>query len=254
MKLSSGPLSKGKNITRDKFWLIVYAGTLLTIALLGCKRRPEPSDSKPRNLHEAAKTGDKAAAEEFLAKGMQVNDGDRFGWTPLHLAAWHGKTDIVELLLQNGAQVDARDKYQMTPLHWAAAYGQKDVAQLLVAKGANVNAKNEHGGTPLSATTMGRNECRAVAELLIASGVDVNVRHIDGSTVLHKAVINGQPEMLKLLLSKGANANAKDDDGKSPLDRAIILSETKFRRGSAFAKRKKAFEECVQILRDYEVK
>jgi len=64
----------------------------------------------------------------------------------------------------------------------------------------------------------------------------------------------GHPEIVELLLSKGADISAKDNDGKTSVDRAIILSEAKFRRGTAFAKRKKAFKECVRILREYEAK
>lgn len=168
------------NTRRANIRQIVAIGTLLAIALCGCKRKPEPSNSRPRNLLEAAKIGDRAAAEEFLAQGMPVNDRGTLGLTPLHLAAWYGHTDVVELLLRNGAQVDAKDKRGMTPLYWAAAEGNKQTVQLLIAE--------------------------------------------------------------------GANANAKDNDGKTALDRAIILSKTKFRRGSAFAKRKKAFEACIRIL------
>lgn len=240
---------------RGKIWLIATIGIILAIANCGCRRKPASSRTKPNTIREAIRNGDKTAVEEFIAQRGRINGRDRFGLTALHWAAWYGEIDIVKLLLSRGADIHAKCKEGgMTALHYAAAYGQKEVAELLITKGANVNAKNVYGVTPLASTAMGRGESRAVAELLIANGADINAKHRNGSTPLHDAVLNGQPAMVSFLLSAGANAKAKDNNGETPLGRAIILSETRFRRGSAFAKRKKAFKECVRILREYEAK
>lgn len=193
-------------------WAILIAGIVTATSLTGCTRKPKHSQT----IHEAVKNGDKDTVEEFLAQDIQVNSKDKFG---------------------------------LTPLHYAAMYGQKEIAELLIAQAADVNTKNNGGGTPLGSAAMGIGQNREVAELLIANGADVNTENFQGQTPLHQAVMAGQPTIVRLLLSEGANPKAKDNDGKTPLDRAIIFSETKFRRGTAFAKRKKAFEECVEILR-----
>lgn len=233
--------------------LVVVTGIVVALALTGCKRKSDQPKVKPQSIHEAAKRGDRVAAEKFLAQGVQINTKNEAGLTPLHLAAWHGRTEVMELLLACGANIHAKCREAgMTPLHYAAAFGQKEAAELLIANGAEVDAKNKRGGTPLGNAAMGTGRNREVAELLIANGADVNTRNLDGRTPLHKAVISGQPAIVGLLLSKGANMNVKDNYDKTPLERAIILSETRFRRGSAMAKRKKHFEACVQILREHE--
>lgn len=229
--------------------------TIIIIPISGCKRKSTDTATTSQTIHEAARKGDKVSIEEFLNKGVQVNKRDNLGFTPLDFASWYGHLDIVKILIANGADVGSRDKNLMTPLHWASAYGRKEVAEFLIEEDADIHAKNQNGGTPLSATTMGGGgNCKGVAELLIANGADVNVKLRDGATALHRAVLNGQPTILELLLSEGANADAKDHLRKTPLDQAITLSETRFRRGSPMAKRKKAFNACVEILREHGAK
>ena len=235
--------------------LILTIGMLVFITICSCKRKLDSPKAKPQTIYEAAKIGDKAAIEEFLAQGTRIDGKDRFGLTPLHWATWYGNTEVVKLLLVKGADIHAKCREGgMTPLHYAAAYCHKEIAELLISNGADINARNKGGGTPLSNAAMGTGHNKEVAELLIANGADVNTKNFDGRTPLHNAVINRQPEILILLLSKGADATAKDGDGKTALERAIILSETKFRRGSIQAKQRKKFEDCADILRQYEAR
>ena len=230
-------------------WICLIVLTLAFMELLGgCKRSSSSSPKQARSIHEAAASGDKDAVERFLAEGASVNARGEMGLTPLHIAAWHGHSEVVELLLERGADLEAVDKTGMTALHWGAAYGALETVKTLVAKGANVNAKNRNGGTPLGATTMGRGECEEVALFLLGKGADLSVRHSDGSTILHKAVLNGQPNVLRILLENGADPAVKDKDGKTPLDRARAISQANFRRGTTSAKKKPQFEMCVQIL------
>jgi ankyrin repeat protein len=236
-------------------WTSVIALVVfLTVGVTGCKRDSKSRLQQAQNIHEAAASGDKDAVERFLAEGVSVNAPGEMWLTPLHLAARHGHTEVVELLIATGADLEATDKTGMTALHWAATYGSLHVVKTLVAKGANVNAKNKHGGTPLSAATMGQGECEEVALFLLANGSDPRVRHSDGSTILHKAVLNGQPDVLRILLEHGAEPAVKDKDGKTALDRARAISQAKFRRGSASAKKKPQFEMCVQILEQQSTK
>jgi cytohesin len=247
----STPLVSNDKGLRGK--IICWSSLIALVVFLtggapGCKRDSNPRPQQAQNIHDAAASGDKDAVERFLAEGASVNAQLEIGLTPLHIAAQHGHTEVVELLIVRGADLEARDKTGMTALHWAAAYGSLNAVKALVAKGANVNAKNKHGGTPLSAATMGRGECEEVALFLLANGADLAVRHADGSTILHKAVLNGQPDVLRILLEHGADPAVRDSDGKTALDRARAISQAKFRRGSPSAKKKPQFEMCVQIL------
>jgi len=49
-------------------------------------------------LHDAAAAGDINAVRRLLAAGADVNEKDRFGFTPLDIAALRGHDDIVALL------------------------------------------------------------------------------------------------------------------------------------------------------------
>lgn len=236
---------RGKIICWSSVIALVF---LLSAGATGCKRDSKSKPRQAQSIHEAAASGDKDVVERFLAEGASVNARGEMGLTPLHIAAWHGHSEVVELLLERGADLEAIDKTGMTALHWAAAYGALETVKTLVAKGANVNAKNKYGGNPLGAVTMGRGECKEVALFLLDKGADISLRHSDGSTVLHKAVLNGEPDVLRILIENGADPAVKDKDGKTALDRARAISQAKFRRGTIRSKKKPQFEMCVQIL------
>ncbi|KAH0536570.1 hypothetical protein FGG08_006578, partial [Glutinoglossum americanum] len=112
---------------------------------------------KQISLHEAACSGDEAAARLLLEMGVDVATKDKSGWTALHWAAERGHEAVVQLLLEKGADVAAKDEPGLTALHLAAWMGREAVAQLLLEKGADVAAKDESGWTALHlAAWMGR--------------------------------------------------------------------------------------------------
>jgi len=205
--------------------LLILAGILITTGFLGCKRKStEPhteSQAKPQTIHEAAKLGDEVAVKEFLA---------------------------------NNVPVDTKDKFGMTSLHYAAAYGQQEVVRLLIDNGAAIEAENKGGGTPLGEAVMGLGGNFEIAELLIAKGANVNAKNFNGLSILHKAVMNGEPAIVRLLLVNGANANTTDKLGETPLERAISLAEEQFRPGSKMAEKKERFRECAKALQEYQEK
>ena len=104
---------------------------LATALLAGCTAistgiqyiiiRPFINDPKP--LHQAAQSGDIAAAKELIADGANVN-ATAYGpaWTPLHLAArdWH--LAVVKLLVAHGAKVNTKDRAGDRPLDLATEH------------------------------------------------------------------------------------------------------------------------------------
>src|SRR6185369_9394641 len=73
-------------------------------------------------IHDAARAGDVVVVTSLLNQGMNIEDREPTGETPLISAALAGQTQIVILLLDRHAAIDARNDRGLTPLH-AAAYG-----------------------------------------------------------------------------------------------------------------------------------
>jgi ankyrin repeat protein len=117
------------------------------------------------HLFDGAVTDDVDAVRRSICWGVDVNAGDRFGLSPLHLAS---SRDIAVLLIAGGADVNVRANNGVMPLHLATISQREGVAELLIAHGADVNAKDAFGLTPLQlAIATGR---VAIADLLRQHG------------------------------------------------------------------------------------
>ncbi|EEF41675.1 protein VAPYRIN-LIKE [Ricinus communis] len=92
-------------------------------------------------LHRAAGLDDVNGIKNCISEGVNVNDRDQNGWTPLHRAAFKGRIESVRTLLSYGAIVDPVDDDEYTPLHCAVETGHIQVAMLLMAHGAKANVK-----------------------------------------------------------------------------------------------------------------
>lgn len=67
-------------------------------------------------LINAVENGDSTTVRVLINNGMDVNDWDEYGTTPLMIAASNGHTDIVRLLLNAGADVNVQSEYGYTAL------------------------------------------------------------------------------------------------------------------------------------------
>ena len=61
-------------------------------------------------LFEAAKLGDIDRTTELIYEGLDVNDCDANGVTPLIMACSVGNLELVELLLEAGAEKGCQDR------------------------------------------------------------------------------------------------------------------------------------------------
>ena len=118
-------------------------------------------------LFDAIAAGNKAAVEQALADGADVDSRARDQATPLIAAALDDQLAIAELLLSKGADVMARNSGGFTPLHAAAFSGSLPIAKLLLEKGAVLeDSANKSGVTPLMVA--GEENHVELAEFLIA--------------------------------------------------------------------------------------
>ena len=93
--------------------------------------------------------------------------------------------------------------------------------QNAISSGANINGRNEFGGTPLMCAAVSNENVESIKTLVKFGAALVD---IDDSmkTVLHYAVINKNPEVVKYLLDAGLNleVNETDINGNTPLTAA----------------------------------
>ncbi len=141
----------------------------------------------------------------FIQLGVDVNQQNRTGGTPINYAAHNGYVDIVELLIKSGANVNCPKN--ASPLTMAIRGKHDDVIKQLIKAGADVNIKGDFGFPPLIlASFLGDKE---IVKLLIQSGADVNIKDNKGNTALGEARKKGYDDIVTILQEAGAFEQSK---------------------------------------------
>lgn len=79
----------------------------------------------------AASGGDMDEIRRLHAVGVDLNESDYDGRTPLHLAAAENQVEVVKYLLENGANKTAKDRWGATPIKDAKKTKNTDLVSLL---------------------------------------------------------------------------------------------------------------------------
>ncbi len=96
------------------------------------KRLKRKNAKGETHLHRAAIKGNWRFAERMLRLGLDPNEADNAGWTPLHEACNRGSLSVVRVLVRHGADVNrfgGQGEQRETPLHDAAKMGHLKVGQ-----------------------------------------------------------------------------------------------------------------------------
>lgn len=172
---------------KTKAFVLICA---MLLAVSGCAAFRSP-------LVKAAAKGDVKTAQQLIKSGADINEKDRYGYTPLLWAVYSNQLEAVKTFIQMGADIESQDVSGSTPLTLAASYNYSDIAELLVKNHANVNAKDINGQTPLCYAVMYGNE--SLMKILIDSGADVSVKDKNGQTLLQYALVYRQIDAVALL-------------------------------------------------------
>lgn len=152
--------------------------------------RETPDKFGPKDLLEAAESGDVSKCRRLIAANADVNYADtrtgchKLGNTALILAACGGHIDIAALLLQHGAKtkIDLADECGWSALICAAQYNHAKVLKLLLDNNASIEHPDKKGMTALLwAASEGHTN---IAEILVTKGANAGHANNDGETAL----------------------------------------------------------------------
>ncbi len=135
------------------------------------------------NLHDEVSKGDLKQIKELIIRGVDVNEKDSNGYTPLHIAARNGNVEIARYLIAKGAIINVKSENEKTPLHYAAQYGHLSAVKLLVEKGAIVDARDEEWQTPMAIAVKGSH--MDVVNYFFNHGADLNVKDKEGEPLFN---------------------------------------------------------------------
>jgi ankyrin repeat protein len=176
---------------------ILLAGLIVAVIL--------NAGARDTRLADAAERGDRAAVQQLIRSGADVNAAQGDGTTALHWAAAKEDAEMAKMLLAAGASVKAVTREgDMTPLIMASMAGDTDVIEVLIGAGADVNATKSAGTTPLMlAAASGKVEA---VKTLLDHGAGVNAKEAShGQTALMFAAGMGRGDVIRLLLQRGAD-------------------------------------------------
>ncbi|XP_030549976.2 potassium channel AKT1-like [Rhodamnia argentea] len=190
----------------------IMEGVLLeTENMLACGRM-----DLPLSLCFAAMRGDDLLVNQLLRRGLDPNESDNSGRTPLHISASKGSENCVLLLLDFGADPNRRDSEGNVPLWEAVLGGHEPVIKLLAENGANISS----GDVGQFACTAAEQNNLYLLKEIVYYGGDVTRPSSNGNTALHVAVSEDNLEIVKFLLEQGADIDKLDAHGWTPRDLA----------------------------------
>lgn len=164
----------------------------------------------------------------LLENGADVNAQDKEGNTPLHYLVKRADVKTTKLLLDSKANIQIKNLKFENPLFEAVSEANVKVVRLLLGHGSYIESSDFEGRTPLhkAAHANFRNSHFEVAESLLKHGADVNAQDKDGRTALHHLVMVKKPlagvKIVELFLNFNADVSIKDNSNETPVVKAII--------------------------------
>ena len=169
--------------------------------------------------------------EELAVGGLDVNELDFRGYTPLIWAVRRKDNEAVELLLKARADPNLLTPTGSSALHFAAWTGNLACVKMLLNFGSKIGQVNANGTNALMFAAINSSNLEML-EVLASVGIDVLNRNTFGKVALHCTVTFDEGSSAlktKLLLDLGANVNAQDNEGDTPLHdslRQLVNSAT----------------------------
>lgn len=185
----------------------------------------KPKDNNRTQLHHAVLCDDVFKLNKLLDEGLDPNQQDSDGLTPLHLACQDERQTLVMILLARGADGSIIDTCRRSPLHYAVQNGFTRIVQSLLDYETYMEGKDRFGQTVLHIAAL--RELSQTMNLLICrakkQGTDedvlrfIDTQNRDKQTALHLAAERSFCDCVKILLRYKCQVNITDQEGKTGL-------------------------------------
>jgi ankyrin repeat protein len=188
-----------------------------------------PVDDGESPLESAIRACDLERVKTELKSTENINQQDRYGYTPLHAAAVlfaENDAEVLCAVLEHpDIDVNLENTDKNTPLHYFCSKYRSpncgDAFRIFVKKGADVNKQNRTGETPMHKAMFNASVRTILLSLLIEAGADVNKQTEEfKETALHYAVRLEREDLISMLLEAGADLSLKTKEGRTALDLA----------------------------------
>lgn len=172
----------------------------------------------------------------FLSKGVDANQVNKDGNTPVMIASGARETAVLEQLLPKVKNINLQNLKGESALTMAVRSGTPEAVALLLNKGADVNVKDKDGNN-LGAylvqsyrpagreANAAKDPFEAKIKLLQDKGLNLAAAQKDGSTLYHFAIAKNDLALLKKLASLNIDVNAKNKDGLTALHKAAMVAK-----------------------------
>ena len=129
----------------------------------------------------------------------------------LHIAVQRGHIRIVRVLLQHGVDCNQKDGAGLTPLIHSIIGDHEDVTSSLIQNGARISETDNHGRNAVHWAVLQRREALLGVLLEHCSGDQkvMESHDLDGKTPLHTAVDIGFEAGVCILLEHGADPSSR---------------------------------------------
>ncbi len=129
-----------------------------------------------------------------------------------------GQIDAIQILLQCDAKVNQADNFGETALWYAVRSNETKTVKYLLDKGASIETDND--GWSIIDLAVGNGNVE-LTSLFLNRGLDINCKDpFAGQSLLHLAVNQDRPLMVKYLLQNGASITQRNNLGQTPLEHA----------------------------------